>query len=283
MNRITVCEQIEKKSKTKIFDVTDKEREVEIILFEFKPLKDIVIPQVDYSGNLYLKHVIEQKTSNNDEKGHDEKSVYYMISLDQYSETGIDLTPIKNPNTFRKNLLESGFSKNNVRSGEIKTNKTTLRGKAYKSLKNMSSEEREEHEDSHEYFLFDDTFKESQYYWVQYKEEDQNYEDEYDNTFYINGAHEENDQNAKIDSKNKTGLTYSDLLILTSPSFDSILIQGDERSESVISTVERCDGSCFSRLTLYTSGFIKINFIDKIREARLCMVNNVLVAKSVSN
>jgi hypothetical protein len=254
MSKIIVSHQVETHKIFKIFDVTDTKRDVDVVLFEFIPQDASVYLHADYLGNIYLKHI------NNEDKS---KSTYYIVTPDAYSESGIELTPIKNPDTFRKNLLESEFLKQNVKRGEIKANKITLRGKAYKSINDMSADEKEEHADSNEFFALDDTFKESQYYWVNYKEDDKPYEGECDESFYINGAVNEDEK--------MIGIVYSDLLSLTSGTFDTILIQGDDGSKNVVSTVERIDGYCSTRLTFYTSGIMRVNFIDKVRDVRLCI------------
>src|SRR5580692_5178477 len=139
MSKITVSHQIETHKTFKIFDVTDTERDVDVILLEFIPQDAIVYLHADYLGNIYLKHI------NSEDKS---KSTYYIVTPDAYSEEGIELTPIKHPDSFRKNLLDSGFLKQNVKHGEIKANKMTLRGKAYKSINDMSLDEKEEYTDS---------------------------------------------------------------------------------------------------------------------------------------
>lgn len=281
MSYITVCRRTETKSKVKIFDVSDVEREIDVILFEFSPQKDIVTLHVDYLGNVYLRQILSSKSEEDtDDTKQNEKYIYYIITPDSSLDVGIELTSIKNPNIFRKNLIESEFSKKAIKSGVLKTNKTTLRGKVYNSIKNMSSDEKEEYVDGNDFFAFDDSFKERQFYWVQYNEEDEPLEGEVNDSFYINNAVTENE------SKTKTlGIIYSDLLTLTPNTFDTIFISGEDGSKNVISTVERIDGYCSTRLTFYTSGLIRINFIDRIRDVRLCIdpITKKLIVNQMSN
>ena len=88
-------------------------------------------------------------------------------------------------------------------------------------------------------------------------------EGEEDDGFYLNGISEGSQQ----------GMVYSELLSLNPGTFDTILIQGDTTSKNVVSTTERIDGYCTARLTVYTSGHFRPNFMDSSRLSRLCIVN----------
>lgn len=221
-----------------------------------------VFLQTDYLGNIYLKY--------NDK--------YYIVSLDSYTESGIELNRIYNVNIFRKNLLESQFLKDAVKKGIIKTNSSSLSGRAYESLNDMNDEEREEYISKNDFSCFDASFHERKYFWVQYNEEDEPTEGDEDSNFYLNGIAE----NTCHD-----GIQYSDLLSLNTGSFDTILIKGDTTSKKVISNTERIDGYCTARLTVYTSGHFRTNFIDSSKMGRLCISNSDkdadIVIKKISN
>lgn len=88
--------------------------------------------------------------------------------------------------------------------------------------------------------------------------------------------------NENITSNNTiNGIMYSDLLSLTPGTFDTILIEGDITSNRVVSSIERVDGHCSARLTLYTSGIFRANFIDISKFSKLCIdfESNQLITK----
>ncbi len=204
--------------------------------------------QTDYLGNIYIKN-------NND-------NVYYIVSLDSSLDSGIELIRIKNPNRFRKNCEDHTHLTKQVRSGTIKASNSTLMGRAYESLTDMTDEEREEYMSMNDFSSYDLGFHERKYFWVQYKEEDEPLEEEEDDGFYLNGV---------SNGDTGVGIMYSDLLSLTSGSFDTILIQGDIISKNVVSNVERIDGYCTQRLSIHSSGHFRTNFMDTTKMARLCI------------
>ena len=203
--------------------------------------------QTDYLGNIYLKF----------------NETYYFVNLDPALLQGVELSLVINPDTFKKNLLEMKSLVNNVKSGEIRSGNQTLRGRVYESLNEMTEDERDEYLMKNDGSIFDPQFKERDYFWVQYKQDDEVLEEEQDDTFFINGYHDTALENY--------GIMYSELLCLTPGSFDTILIGGDLTSKNVASSVERVDGYCTCRLTVYETGHLRTNFIDTSKLGILCI------------
>lgn len=208
---------------------------------------DFAYLQTDYLGNIFLKY-------------HDK---YYFVGLDSALDQGVELSPVIHPETFKKNLLEMQSIVSNVKSGEIRSGNQTLRGRVYESLNEMTEDEREEYLIKNDGSIYDPQFKERDYFWVQYKQDDELLEDELDDTYFINGYHSHDVGNY--------GIYYSELLCLTPGSFDTILINGDLTSKNVVSNVERIDGYCTCRLTVHESGHMRTNFIDMSKLGILCI------------
>lgn len=207
-----------------------------------------LILQVDFIGNVYFKY------------GED----YYIISLDldaqnksnqnSNSDTGIELTKIKNPSYFRDILIDSNHFKSAVKSGIINASDMTLRGKAHQTMKNMTDDEKDEYLEKNDYMDYDDGCVEKRYFWVKYEDED-NEDDEH---YYINGAVNESEVGISY------GMVYSDLLALYPGTFEVIMIQGDHNSKKVISSTEKMNGfNSGLRLIVYTGGYVKVSFMDK--------------------
>jgi hypothetical protein len=253
MSKILVCVETEKNDNINVLDVNNNSKSIDVKVFEYQPEKDTyAIIQTDYLGNIYIK-----QTNNNDD-------IYYIVSLDSNEDSGscIELIRIKNPNIFRKNLEDEAHLKKSVRSGDIKASGSTLMGRAYETITDMTEEEREDYIIKNDFCSFDPGFDERKYFWVQYKDNDEPLEGEEDDGFYLNGI---------SNNENETGIMYSDLLFLTPGTFDTLLIEGNTTSKNVVSTVERVDGYCTKRLTIYTSGHFRTNFIDNSKMARLCI------------
>lgn len=214
--------------------------------------------QTDYLGNIYLKH----------------NDTYYIVSLDVYSVAGIELTKIKNPKKFRETLIDSKFLKTAIKSGVIKTDNITLRGKAYDTLTMMTEEERAEYMDKNDFMVCDDSCQEKKYFWVEYKDEDESLEDDIDDDFWLNGISE---------TDADEGMQYSDLLFSNSGTFEVIMIKGDVNSKKVIANTEKKNGFCINHLIVYTSGKFKANFVDTSKMSILCLdtFNNELLVKPI--
>jgi len=213
--------------------------------------REFGVLQTDYLGNVYLKY----------------KNDYYIISLDVDNAVGALLTQVKYPEVFRKNLQETNFLRKEVKSGIIKSGHNTLRGRVNDSISNMTDEEIDDYVSKNDYMSYDPQFIERNYFWVQYQEDNEELYDEENNNFYLNGVIDE----SEMEKDNIDGIIYSDLLSLSNGTFDTILIKGDIRSKNVVSTIERIDGHCTSRLTVYTSGYIRANFFDRVKYSRLCI------------
>ncbi len=211
---------------------------------------DFAYLQTDYLGNIYLKH-------------HEK---YYFVGLDSALGHGVELSHVVNPDTFKRNLLEMRSIVNNVKSGEIRSGNQTLRGRVYESLNEMTEDERDEYMMKNDGSVYDPQFKERDYFWVQYKQDDELLEDEQDDTYFINGYQTETSV-----ENGCYGIIYSELLCLTPGSFDTILIDGDLMSKNVASNVERIDGYCTCRLTVHETGHMRTNFIDVSKLGILCI------------
>lgn len=213
--------------------------------------------QTDYLGNIYLKH----------------NDTYYIVSLDNYNESGVELTKIKNPKKFRETLLDSKFLKIAIKSGIIKTENITLRGKAYDALTTMSEEEREEYMSKNDFMVCDDGCEEKKYFWVEYNDDDNNDDDgDNDDDFWLNGISENN---------SCEGMQYSDLLFPIPGTFEVIMIKGDLNSKRVMSNTEKKNGYCTNHLIVYTSGKFKTNFVDTSKMGIICLdiISNELTIK----
>lgn len=218
---------------------------------------DFALLQTDYLGNIYLKY-------------HD---VYYFVGIDSALEHGVELSLVMNPDTFKKNLLEMQSLVKNVKSGEIRSGSQTLRGRVYESLNEMTEDERDEYLMKNDGSIYDPQFKERDYFWVQYKQDDELLEEEQDDSYFINGIQNETTGNS--------GIMYSELLCLSPGTFDTILINGDLTSKNVVSNVERVDGYCVSRLTVHETGHMRTNFIDTSKIGILILddVHGLIVKK----
>lgn len=269
MSKITICIEEEKTKNIKIYDENNNEQFIDVKIIEYHPQKDNwAYLQTDYFGNIYLKH----------------KDKYYTVSLDSYESSGIELNRIEKPDVFRKNLIESRFLKNAIKTGVIKANSTSLSGKVYESMNDMTEEELEEYMSKNNFSTFDSSFHEKKHFWVQYDEEDEPLEGTEDDGFYLNGIYDgdyipdnldqtQEQEKAQVQAQEQgQGICYSDLLAYCPGSFDTILMQGDMSSKRVLSNTERIDGYCTTRLTVYTSGHFRANFIDFSKLSRLCMI-----------
>jgi hypothetical protein len=211
---------------------------------DFTP--DFVHIQVDYLGNIYIKH----------------GSDYYTVSLDAYLPAGIELNKISKLDIFRKNHSEYQFLKKEIKSGVIKPSETTLTGKAHELMNQMTEEEYADYMEKNNYSNYDSTFEEKQHYRIDLKEEDDDtLEGIINDNFYLHGVVDDNESTQ--------GIIYSDLLSFNPGSFDVILINGEKSSNNVLSVIERVDGYYTARLTIYTKGIFKANFMDKQILAKL--------------
>ena len=217
--------------------------------------------QIDYMGNAYLQY----------------DNSYYVIGLDYDSDTGIELVKIKNPDIFRKNLVDMFDMVRNVKSGTIRSSNLTLAGKAMDTLTNMNSEEKEEYLSANSYMAHDENYYEKKYFRVEYPKDasdNEEFDDFYsqyadvdDECFAFNGIEPSSEQSVT------NNVTYSDLLTISYGNYETIFIKGDKNSTNVLSCVEKKNGYCSQRLTVYSSGIFRANFIDKSKFARLCIEN----------
>lgn len=217
--------------------------------------------QIDYMGNAYLQY----------------DNSYYVIGLDYESYIGIELVKIKNPAIFRKNLVETFEMVKNVKIGIIHSSNLTLAGKAMDALTNMDGEEKEDFLSANSYMAHDENYYEKKYFRVEYPKDvsdTEEFDDFYsqyadvDNEcFTFNGIEPSSEQSVT------NNVTYSDLLTMSYGNYETIFIKGDRTSTNVLSSIEKKNGYCAQRLTVYSSGIFRANFIDKSKLARLCVEN----------
>lgn len=202
---------------------------------------------VDFLGNIFLKH----------------NDYYYYISLNNDLDCGIELIRILNINKLKKNYEFSSHLKNLIKSGEIMVNGNTLQGKVASHMNDTNQE------DNNEYNYTDKSYHERKYFKTIYDDSD-NEENDDDIKYYINGVCENNETH---------GIKYADLLFSSANNYETILIDGNIESHKVISTVEKKDGYCDSRLSIYTNGIMRCNFFDVSKWAKIYYENNELCAK----
>jgi len=208
----------------------------------------------DLNGNMYF-------VINND---------YYIVSLDYYLKEGIEFIKIKNINNFKKNYEEFKTNLQNTKSGTINQSNLTLKGMAQENIQNMSDDEKDKFLDNNEYFGESDNIIEKKYYWLKHND-DLSSDDEYNDNYYLNGFINISDVSEKY------GIVHADVLSIHKGTFDVFLIRGDLTSKNIISTMEKQNKSSTMFLTIYTDGYVKSNFIDKIKISRICfdIENNI--------
>lgn len=267
ISREELCEDV-----VTILDEKNEPKHIKYQKQTFIPTDKTCIIQTDYKGNIYIKF----------------GETYYMVSLDHEQSSGIVLTPILKPESFRKNLEENIIIKKHVKSGVIKSGTSTLSGRVAETLDEMDDEEKEDYMSKNDYASYDAEFMERRYYRVKYADEDNNdldVDDEPD--INLDGDEDaEYNLNGISDPKNphSKGIVFSDLLASYHGSFDTIMIDGDTKSQSVTSTVERRDEYCTSRLTIYSSGHLRTNFIDRSIMSKLCIdseLNELIAIKII--
>jgi hypothetical protein len=209
---------------------------------------EYVYVQTDVNGNIYLKH----------------KNKYYIVSLDDDEKSGINLTLINNPAIFRRKLQDNIELLKTIKSGIIRSGHKTLKGIIADNIDHDgNNNDNSDDLDELDYqYQKDDQFTERGLYWVKYNLDDEPNEFESNETYYLNGV---------VNDTNNEGIIMSDLLASYPGTFDTLLMKGHSTdSKTVISSIERIDGHCSKRLTIYTCGNFKANFIDKSKYSKLC-------------
>jgi len=210
----------------------------------------------DLIGNIFI-HSIDRDAKNSNHADPDEchsGHSYYWLTITNDSPELVPLT--KNYRRFRKNYVDHIGMKNQIRCGKIVSGKSTLKGIAMKEINKMDDNERT----NMDFNNFDDTFVERSYYNVLYNDpqdidEDDPQDERFDpdgDMFYLNGCDHPN------------GIQYAPIMMTSPGSFDTILIDGTDNSKNVVSSIERIDGYCVYRMTIYTNGLLKINIIGSI-------------------
>lgn len=271
MSLITIYTEQINNVESKYVDIDGNEKlETKQIITYSEVTDQYVKLHIDILGNTYLKH----------------NETYYIVSIDEYIPSGVELTKIKNPNIFRKRLIEENNLKQGMKIGKINNNNTTLRGKASESISNMTDEEKNEHMEQNEYLANDGCCEEKKYFWVKYNDgkeifDGDDEDDDFDEGFYFNDLVNESDIGV-TDVTDVQGIIHSDLLSPVPGSFEVIMIHGDIGSKRVVSSISKIDGYWSAILTVFTSGKLKSNFTYKTILARLCLdSNNEIIVKPI--
>ena len=193
----------------------------------------------DYLGNIYIKY----------------NDVYYIIILDNSVQYGIELVQIKNQTRFRQNLIDMQHLKTEIKSGVIKSGLDTLRGRLQSLVSGTDVPQDTKTSEDIEYY-------ENKFFWTQYADDNESDDDIPNDNFYLNGVVDDT-------GDQKSGIVFSDLSCTTRGSFNTILVDGDLISNNVVSSIERIDGHYTACLTIYSSGYFRINFIDHSKLVRL--------------
>lgn len=209
----------------------------------------------DYNGNIYIRY----------------NGIYYIVFLDIDSKNGIELIKIENIKYYNDIYNENIDIYKNIYRGNIISKNTTLSGKVYEKINDMSDEEKKNYQLKNNYETSDPHFTERQYYSVIYdKIQDDDIQD--DNMYFrFNNIYTEQEYK---------GLKIANLLWPYPCSFDTIYIDGDIISKNVVSSIERIDGYCTSRLTIYSSGYFRCNFIEKIILSKICVDDTGLIIRN---
>ncbi len=203
----------------------------------------------DYIGNIYIKN----------------NNTYFYAYI---SDTNIELILLKSIDVFKKNLVEYvNFLPQ--RFGKIIPSDETLRGKTMKCLFDLPEDEKY----GLNFSSCDTSFEERAYYTSMHnsynndenEDDNNNDDDESDDEtfpFYISGIDDTSD------------IEMADIMMTSPASHDTIIMRGDLRSTAVSSTIERKDGYCSKRVTIYTAGYLKINNVaDTIKYFKLVLVD----------
>lgn len=199
---------------------------------------------VDFLGNIFLHH--------------NEK--YYYITLNNDIKCGVELIEILNIKQLKRNYEESFQLKRLIKSGVIKNNGQTLQSRVITNLNNES-------EHNNEFAYTDKSYHERQYFKTVYDDDSDNETDD-NGSFYINGVNE----------NDGFGLKYAELLFTCDNNYETILIDGNIESKKIISTVEKKNGYCDSRLSIYTNGIFRCNFFNCSKWAKLGWFDGNLIA-----
>ncbi len=200
----------------------------------------------DLLGNIYIKH----------------KDIYYYVTMD--IDSGLVLEKITNTTRFKKYFEDNKDMVKYVSSGVIKSGKGTLRGKISETIDGMNEEDKT----IDDFANYDSSFNERDFYRVNYEDNEDDEEDHLVLKYYFNNVNLENEEK-------HIGLRLCDLCLFGDGTFDTIYIDGPLTSKFVVSTIERKDGYCTKRLTIYSDGVFKANFIgDSIKYFNLIIDEN---------
>lgn len=226
----------------------------------------MIIIEVDYKGNIYLRSTVGEK--------------YYDILFDSAdSKSGISLQEIskvvvKANKELRK---EYHYIEQYLARGEIIMSDITLKGRASRSIKKMDAEEYDEYLSNGDFLACDTSCAEDSFYRIQpIRETETDYDDtkyadcvdydtytDYDSEFMFSGVESTESIEKKSEQKGKcihNRIIMSDMLNTNPAYYDTTLIKGDKDSKIVISNVRRVDGFCAQRLVFYTDGHVKVQY-----------------------
>lgn len=210
----------------------------------------------DLIGNIFIKTVRSDikdgpiDSAECDSAECDEMTTYQWLSMTDGTPELVSL--IKSYHRFRKNYIDHIGMREQIMCGKVVQGKATLRGVAMNGLNQMDQNDRSDMDFNN----FDNTFVERSYYNIQRDQmedidDDDDQIDQDGDMFYLNGC---------VDDQSG-GIQHAPIMMTSPGSFDTLLIDGSVESKNVISTIERIDGCCVYRVTIYTNGILKINII----------------------
>ena len=217
---------------------------------------------MDYHGNVYLVY----------------NDITYLISLNtDKSSSPIELLPIKNINIFKKHYLNNIQHESNKKCGKIILSNNTLKGKASENIDKMTDEEREDYIMKNEYFTFDISMYEKNYYRI--KNDDDNSDD--DNDILIeDNVNDEYTFNQHSYSQNC--INFAELLCPSYSTYNTIYIDGNLSSKNVITTIEKKNNYCPFIITIYSTGYIRANFIERSIMTKLMYNETINLLEAIS-
>jgi len=210
----------------------------------------------DLIGNIFIKSIRSDAKNSKinsmecDSMACDSMATYYWLSMTDGTPELVSL--VKSYHRFRKNYIDHIGMRNQITCGRVIGGKSTLKGVAMNGIDRMDDEKRSDMDFNN----FDNTFIERSYYNIQ-RDQMEDTDDDMDrmdpdgDLFYLNGC---------VDDLSG-GIQHAPIMMTSPGSFDTLLIDGPNESKNVISTIERIDGCCVYRATIYTDGNLKINIV----------------------
>jgi len=198
------------------------------------------ILHVDHNGNIYIEHMDK----------------YYIVSLDNVCKTGIELTVMVNVERFRNNLVEF---KKNIKTYKYKKILLDLHSKTIEKFNELDESEKCDFNELNDNHHHDPNHIEKKYYKIDKKINGNSDEEDIDDLEDLDDVDDLDD--FYLCGNFENGMKISDMLSLYNCSFETILIEGEN---NVLASTEKVSHNCCQRLTIYTNGKTRVNFIDKV-------------------